>query len=127
MNRLRVHYNGWGEHWPLGTLAEFQGGTYFEYSSEALAAGIEFSPMHWPLKRGAHRAPRDPFNGLPGLIADSLPDGWGMLLMDRAFRKAGREPSTLSPLDRLAFIGNRGMGALTFEPDIGEQIGRAHV
>ena len=122
MNRLRVHYNGWGEHWPLGTLAEFQGGTYFEYSSEALTAGIEFSPMHWPLKRGAHRAPRDPFNGLPGLIADSLPDGWGMLLMDRAFRKTGREPSTLSPLDRLAFIGNRGMGALTFEPDTGEPL-----
>ena len=120
MNRLRVVYKGWEEQWPLGALAEFQGALYFEYSAEALAAGIEFSPMHLPLKRGAQRAPRDPFNGLAGFIADSLPDGWGMLLMDRAFRKAGREPTTLSPLDRLAFIGDRGMGALAFEPDTGE-------
>ena len=53
---------------------------------------------------------------LPGLVADALPDGWGLMLMDRLFRKAGRPSSGLSPLDRLAFIGTRAMGALTFEP-----------
>lgn len=53
---------------------------------------------------------------LPGLVADALPDGWGLMLMDRLFRKAGRPSSGFSPLDRLAFIGTRAMGALTFEP-----------
>ena len=53
---------------------------------------------------------------LPGLVADALPDGWGLMLMDRLFRKSGRATSGLSPLERLAFIGARAMGALTFEP-----------
>jgi serine/threonine-protein kinase HipA len=53
---------------------------------------------------------------LPGLVADALPDGWGLLLMDRLFRKSGRNPASVSPLDRLAFINGRALGALTFEP-----------
>lgn len=53
---------------------------------------------------------------LPGLVADALPDGWGLLLMDRLFRKNGRDPVSVSPLDRLAFINGRALGALTFEP-----------
>jgi serine/threonine-protein kinase HipA len=51
-----------------------------------------------------------------GAFNDSLPDGWGLLLMDREFRKRGLDPGTLSPLDRLAYIGTRGMGALTYHP-----------
>ncbi len=53
---------------------------------------------------------------LPGLIADSLPDGWGLLLMDKLFRKNGIALEQVSPLDRLSFIGTNGMGALCFEP-----------
>ena len=53
---------------------------------------------------------------LPGFIADALPDGWGMLLMDRLFRKDGIAPEVMSPLDRLAFLSGHGMGALSFEP-----------
>ena len=53
---------------------------------------------------------------LPGLIADALPDGWGMLLMDRLFVKQVLERSRISPLDRLAFLGERCMGALVFKP-----------
>lgn len=53
---------------------------------------------------------------LPGFINDALPDGWGMLLTDRLFRRMGRDPAAVSPLDRLSFIGERAMGALSFEP-----------
>ncbi len=56
------------------------------------------------------------FAGLPGLIADALPNGWGLWLMGRAYRRAGRDLAKLSPLDRLAFVGERAIGALTFEP-----------
>ncbi len=121
MNRLQVLYNGWGERWPLGTLAENASGTLaFEYSPEAMRQGLELSPLHLGLRTAAYTGERQPFKGLPGLIADALPDGWGMLLMDRTFRKLGRDPATLSPLDRLAFIGDRAMGALSFEPAQGE-------
>ena len=123
MNRLQVIYNGWGEHWPLGTLAENAGGVIlFEYSPEALHQKLELSPLHLGLRAAAYPGERQPFDGLPGLIADALPDGWGMLLMDRALRKMGRDPATLSPLDRLALIGERAMGALSFEPAQGETL-----
>src|SRR5690606_41444023 len=52
--------------------------------------------------------------GLPGMISDCLPDGWGLLLMDRLFRSRGLPPPT--PLERLSFLGDRAMGALTFSP-----------
>lgn len=76
--------------------------------------------MHQPLPRpGAAAVPykgQSYFYGLPGFIADALPDGWGMLLMDRALRKLGREPRSVSILERLAIVGSRAMGALSFEP-----------
>jgi serine/threonine-protein kinase HipA len=59
---------------------------------------------------------------LPGFISDSLPDGWGMLLMDRLFRTRGWEPRRMSPLERLSFIGDKAMGALAYEPDTGEAL-----
>ncbi len=53
---------------------------------------------------------------LPGLVYDALPDGWGLFLMDRLFRSIGRDPAIVSPLDRLSFIGDRALGALSFVP-----------
>ena len=88
----------------------------FEYSAEALQQGLELSPRHLALRTQAYGNFPTHQLRLPGLIADALPDGWGLLLMDRMFRKTGRDPATLSPLDRLAFINGRAMGALTFEP-----------
>lgn len=116
MKKLTVEFCGWGERWPLGTLADVGQGPVFEYSAEALTRGIEWSPLHAPLRAqgysgfGAHQ------RGLPGFIDDALPDGWGMLLMDRIFRKHGLAPASLSPLDRLSFIGDRALGALAFLP-----------
>jgi serine/threonine-protein kinase HipA len=81
---------------------------------------LQLSPLRVPLPlqgaaQAAYAGPRH-FEGLPGFIADSLPDGWGMLLMDRALRKIGRDPRAVSVLDRLAIVGDGGIGALSFEP-----------
>lgn len=116
MKKLSVHYNGWGEHWRLGTLADNGDDLLFEYSPEALEQGLELSPRHLKLRQKAYGDFPEHLQRLPGLIADSLPDGWGLLLMDRLFRQHGVAPATLSPLDRLAFIGNRALGALSFAP-----------
>ncbi|MEY2683377.1 MAG: hypothetical protein RJA09_521 [Pseudomonadota bacterium] len=116
MKKLRVFYEGWGERWPLATLADDGQHLLFEYSAEALQQGLELSPRHLPLRAQAYGDFPHHQMRLPGLVADALPDGWGLVLMDRLFRKAGRAPSGLSPLERLAFVGGRAMGALAFEP-----------
>jgi serine/threonine-protein kinase HipA len=124
VTKLRVIYVGWGERWLLGTLAQVGQRLLFEYSAEAVAQatrrGWEPSPLRVPVPRAyaqaaGYEGPRH-FYGLPGFVADALPDGWGMLLMDRAFRKAGREPASVSVLERLAVVGHSAMGALAFEP-----------
>ena len=116
MKTLHVHYHGWGESWLLGTLADNGRALLFEYSPAALGRKLELSPRHLKLRPEAYGDFPDHLMRLPGLIADCLPDGWGYLVMDRLFRKAGRDVASLSPLDRLAFIGDRAMGALTFVP-----------
>jgi serine/threonine-protein kinase HipA len=120
MKKLQVIYDGWGERWLLGTLADTGRDILFEYSQQSIERGLQLSPMHQPLPR-AGAAPvsfqGEPHSyGLPGFIADALPDGWGMLLMDRALRKMGRNPREASVLERLAIVGERAMGALSFEP-----------
>lgn len=127
MNKLRVIYKGWGEHWRLGTLAEEGAALLFEYSPEALARKLELSPLRVPLRATVYARGEAFFGGLPGFIADALPDGWGLMLMDCAFRKAGREPATVSALDRLAFVGERAMGALSFEPAAKNALGAHEV
>lgn len=116
MKKLQVHYEGWGEKWHLGTLADDGRQLLFEYSAEARQRGLELSPLHMPLRPLAYGDFPAYLFRLPGFIADALPDGWGLMLMDRVFRKNGLNPASLSPLDRLAFIGGRAMGALSFEP-----------
>ena len=116
MKKVSVYYDGWGEHWLLGTLADNGQELLFEYSSEALRQGLELSPANLKLRAQAYGSFPGHLQRLPGLIADSLPDGWGLLLMDRLFRKNGVNPASLSPLDRLAFVGDRAIGGLTYEP-----------
>lgn len=114
MKKLAVHYCGWGEDWLLGTLADDGSSLLFEYSAQALAQGLELSPLRLKLRAETYAGFPDFQLRLPGLVADSLPDGWGLLLMDRLFRQHGLRHS--GPLDRLAFIGDRAMGALRFVP-----------
>ena len=116
IRKVLVQYVGWGERWLLGTLAHDGHDLLFEYSAEALRQGLELSPRHLPLRPGVFSGFPGHQQHLPGLIADALPDGWGLLLMDRLFRKNGVNPATVSPLDRLTFLGERTLGALTFEP-----------
>lgn len=116
MKKLDVFFSGWGQRWLLGTLADDGRQLLFEYSAEALKRGIELSALKLPLRAQAYGSFPAYLSHLPGLVADSLPDGWGLLLMDRLFLQSGRSLAALSPLDRLSFIGERGMGALSFVP-----------
>lgn len=103
---------------PIGRLGWRTGErrSYFEYSEAALDSKLALSPFGLPLKRGAQPAPNAPFDGMHGLFNDSLPDGWGRKLLDRRIQKMGYDYSTLSPMDRLSFVGNTGMGALRYTP-----------
>ncbi|MCF7532927.1 type II toxin-antitoxin system HipA family toxin [Pseudomonas petrae] len=122
LEQVEVYYNGWDERWLWGTLASTTAISgrpqiVFEYSDEARSRGLELSGYTLPLKgpslrRGfaAHQL------GLPGPVYDALPDGWGMLLMDRLFRRRHLNAARIGPLERLAYIGNTAMGAMSFEP-----------
>jgi serine/threonine-protein kinase HipA len=92
----------------------------FEYSSEYLFAGKSISPFYLPVKSELFVAERTPFNGGFGVFADSLPDGWGNLILDRYLRSKGIEPHRLTFLQRLALVGSTGRGALEYKPDHSE-------
>jgi serine/threonine-protein kinase HipA len=89
----------------------------FEYNSWWLANGFSISPFKLPLEKRVFVAKRDPFNGNFGVFEDSLPDGWGALLIDRMLRKNDINPLELSLLDRLAIVGSSAMGALEYQPE----------
>ncbi len=127
MKKLNVIYTGWGERFDLGVLAEEGRELLFEYSPQALDRGLELSPLKLPLSAKSFGDFPEHQHRLPGMVNDALPDGWGQLLMNRFFRKQGRSPDHVSPLDRLAFIGNKAMGALVFEPAESEALTPADV
>lgn len=118
LQRMEVIYEGWGEKWCLGILAagRQRGEWLFEFSEQSIQRGIEFSPVLHPPANTTYSDFERHQEGIPGFIADSLPDGWGRLLMDRLLRRNDIEPATLSPLDRLAMLGSNTMGALTYRP-----------
>jgi serine/threonine-protein kinase HipA len=89
----------------------------FEYSVEWLNAGFSISPFELPLRSGVFIAKPRPFEGGFGVFDDCLPDGWGLLVLDRYLQQNGINPRTLSLLDRLALVGSKGRGALEFRPD----------
>jgi serine/threonine-protein kinase HipA len=91
----------------------------FQYAPEFVPSGIEVAPLTMPLATAPYEFPELPratFNGLPGLLADSLPDKFGNALIDAWLANQGREPASFNPVERLCYIGTRGMGALEFEP-----------
>ena len=89
----------------------------FEYSAEWLATGFSISPFDLPLRSGVFIAKPRPFDGGFGVFDDCLPDGWGMLVLDRYLQQQGIQLRTLTILDRLALVGTTGRGALEFKPD----------
>ena len=90
----------------------------FEYDAEWLASGVSISPYYLPLRREVFVAKRTPFNGNFGVFDDSLPDGWGNLVLDRYLRSQGKDPARLTALQRLALVGSTGRGALEYRPDM---------
>ncbi len=89
----------------------------FEYDSKWLDHGFSISPFKLPLEKRVFIADRDPFSCNFGVFSDSLPDGWGKLLIDRMLVKNRIDPANVSILDRLAIVGNSGMGALEYYPE----------
>lgn len=106
-----------GDKVKVGTLAQDRQNGYFAYDSGYLANFANLSPFKLKADTQLQIAPKQPNPNLHGVFADSLPDGWGLLLQDRYFRKQGILPHQLTLLDRLAFVGDRGIGSLVFEPN----------
>ena len=103
----------------VGRLGYIDRVARFEYDTDFLTMGIEISPVHHRINStsGLIR-PHDisVFDGLHGVFHDSLPDGWGLLLMDRRAAQLGIDPATLTPLHRLAWVGDQAIGALCYAP-----------
>ena len=118
IQRLDVYLYLAGSKQKVGTLARKERKIYFEYDKAFLETGVQISPYKLPLKSGVMRCDDDTFDGIWGVFADSLPDGWGKLLVDRHMKKRGIDPATLTPLDRLAYVGDYAMGALSYEPSV---------
>ena len=96
--------------------------TNFEYDPHFIKSGIEVSPITMSLSSEIYSFPvlnKDTFYGLPGLLADSLPDKFGNALIDTWLAGQGRTPESFNAVERLCYIGSRGTGALEFEPMIG--------
>ncbi|QPB18794.1 type II toxin-antitoxin system HipA family toxin [Rhizobium sp. 007] len=123
IRKMSVVLNIEGGQRNLGTLAwsSDERRAYFEYAAEFLAAPLLVSPFNLKANPGLHAAPRDPFDGLHGLFNDSLPDGWGRLLLDRRLQRAGIDYHRLTPLDRLSAVGKNGMGALAYIPELPDE------
>lgn len=112
----------WGR--TVGAIAELGDGTIiFEYAEAFRRRGIEISPIHLPISgsgpvtfAGLMRKPA--FNGLPGVFADSLPDAFGNLVIRAYYAARGREDLAMSPVQRLLYVGDRAIGALSYHPEV---------
>ncbi len=119
----------WGRTIGAVSLEDGRDVAAFQYAPEFVDSGIELSPLIMPL---SHRIfefpslPRMTFHGLPGLLADSLPDKFGNALIDAWLATQGRASESFSSVERLCYIGTRGMGALEFKPAHGPRQRKAH-
>ena len=114
----------WGSH--VGTIVPFRGPYYrFVYDQSFLATGIKIAPFELPLEPGEFMftdRPAGAFYGLPAVFADSLPDAFGNSVIDEWMLRKNVRPDSVTPLDRLAYVGSRAMGALEYEPDRGPRM-----
>ncbi len=110
--------NLWGRQIGAVSWEAGRGIGVFQYDPAFLSAGIEVSPMAMPVRETPYAFPGlgEAFKGLPGLLADALPDSFGDRLIDVWLAETGRRLEDFNPVDRLCYIGRRGVGALEFEP-----------
>lgn len=118
----------WGR--DVGAVAwdEQRGVGNFEYEPAFVKRGLQIAPLMLPLGPGIFSFPtlnRDTFHGLPGLLADSLPDRFGNRLIDLWLTRQGRAPGDFTPVERLCYMSTRGMGALEFKPALGPTPGKS--
>ena len=109
----------WGKTIGAVSLKEEEDVAAFEYDREFAQSGIEVSPITMPLSTRVYSFPELPgktFYGLPGLLADSLPDRFGNALIDTWLARQGRTPAAFNAVERLCYTGDRGMGALEYKP-----------
>jgi len=112
----------WGKTIGAVSLLDGEDVASFEYDAAFAQSGIQVAPIVMPLSRRVYRFPalaRPTFHGLPGLLADSLPDKFGNALIDAWLASQGRQPGAFNPIERLCYTGDRGMGALEFAPATG--------
>jgi serine/threonine-protein kinase HipA len=121
INEIKVSLDFGEQPVSVGRLAIRNGQIYFEYDSAFIESGLDISPFKLPLQSGVTSFDRHLFEGIAGVFNDSLPDGWGRLLLDRSLRLQDILPEDLSPLDRLANVGNSAIGALIYQPDYSEK------
>lgn len=112
----------WGR--TIGAVSLEDGARFaaFQYEPAFVSSGIELSPLVMPLSSRVYQFPSLPevsFHGLPGLLADSLPDRFGHALIDAWLATEGRKPESFNAVERLCYIGVRGMGALEYAPAVG--------
>jgi serine/threonine-protein kinase HipA len=119
----------WGTRIGVVSLADGDPIANFEYDPAFLKSGIEIAPLEMPLDRRVYRFPglsQESFSGLPGLLADSLPDRYGNALIDAWLATQGRRPGDFDAVERLCYLGRRGMGALEFKPATGPKPTTSH-
>lgn len=100
----------------------------FEYDPKFQKSEIQLSPLKMPLGSALYSFPeldRNTYYGLPGMLADSLPDKYGNLLINEWLHRKGREVKSFSPIERLCYVGTRGMGALEFKPAMRRELGKS--
>ncbi len=111
----------WGRDIAAVSWVAGRGTAVFQYAPEFLNSDIQVSPIMMPLREGTFEFPQlapETFKGLPGLLAESLPDKFGNALIDAWLARQGRSPESFNPIERLCYIGTRGMGALEFQPTV---------
>jgi serine/threonine-protein kinase HipA len=118
----------WGRTIGAVSLEEGREVAVFQYDPDFARSGIELSPLVMPLREQVYQfpaLPRNTFHGLPGMLADVLPDKFGNALIDAWLATQGRTPESFHAVERLCYTGTRGMGALEFAPTLGPKPGKA--
>lgn len=118
----------WGKRIGLVSRVESEPTVTFVYDDAFIGFGVEPAPVMMPVARRGYsfaQLPERTFHGLPGMLADSVPDKFGNAVIDAWLRKEGRLPGSMTPIERLCYTGSRGMGALEYRPAIMRESGVA--
>jgi serine/threonine-protein kinase HipA len=120
----------WGKQVGVVALEDGDRAATFEYAPGFVADGVELSPLVMPVRaRARYRFPslaEETFHGLPGMLADSLPDRYGNALIDTWLAQQSRSAESFNAVERLCYVGSRGMGALEYAPALGPRPAKSH-